>query len=688
MKASTARAWAWTLGLIGVALGVGFLVFLFLGRGTELPARFDVWGYLPVFDVVVNLGVPAIGILITTRRPENRLGWLFLVAGVVIGLGGFSQAWALYAIYVDPGSLPAPLFFAWLSNWLWPIPVCLLIFLFLWFPTGHLPSARWRPAFWLAVAVLAVLLATSIIFATAAWSTPFVDVEDVTGPLVGPALVGFSITVILLPVSIAVAVASLIVRFRRSTGEERLQLKWFVSAAALVAVTLTATLFLNTPLTALLFDVALLCLYVAIGIAILRYRLYDIDVIIGKAVVYGLLAAFITVVYVLVVVVIGAAIGATEGLSLVATAIVAIAFQPVRENARRTANRLVYGKRATPYEVLSGFSEQLGETYAGEELLPRMARLLAEGTGASEATVWLRVGSEMRPAARWPAGNGHAERSVRLAGDELPAFPEGETAVAVRHGRDLLGALTVAKPANEPLRPHEEQLVADLAAQAGLVLENFRLIEDLRSSRKRLVEAQDEERRRLERNIHDGAQQQLVALAVKVRLAEGLVGTDAERERDALRQILDETQETLENLRDLARGIYPPLLADRGLAAALESQARKCSVPVTVEADGLGRYPPEVEAAVYFCVLEALQNVAKYAEASHVRVLVREWEGSLDLSVMDDGRGFDRDTTPLGMGLLSMSDRLAAIGGTFDVKSRPGHGTNVVGRIPLAPDGR
>ena len=146
----------------------------------------------------------------------------------------------------------------------------------------------------------------------------------------------------------------------------------------------------------------------------------------------------------------------------------------------------------------------------------------------------------------------------------------------------------------------------DLAAQAGLVLENFRLIEDLRSSRKRLVAAQDEERRRLERNIHDGAQQHLVALAVKVRLAEGLVGRDEEAERAALHDILDETQETLENLRDLARGIFPPLLADRGLAAALESQARKVPLPVTLETAGLGRYPSELEAAVYFCVLEAL----------------------------------------------------------------------------------
>jgi len=683
MTTSTARTLAWTFGLIAIALFIGTIVFLFLGRGTTLPDASDGWGFPSVFDVLINLGVPVLGIVIAPRRPSNPLGWLFIVAGIVLGLNGFSRAWALYETYVDPGTLPAPLFFAWLSNWLWPIPICLLTFLFLWFPTGTVPSPRWRPVLWLAGAVLVVLLVTTIMFATVAWETPFVELSEMTGRLVDAAVVAFTISVLLVAVTMALSVASLVVRFRRSDGEERLQLKWFVSAAAVVLVTFTVNLFVDSPLSLLVFDLGLLSMYAAIAIAMLRYRLYDIDVIIGKAVVYGLLAAFITVVYVLVVVVIGAAIGATEGLSLVATAIVAIAFQPVRENARRTANRLVYGKRATPYEVLSEFSEHVGETYAGEELLPRMARLLAEGTGASEAMVWLRVGPELRPAARWPAGNGTTALTVRLAGDALPEFPDGETAVLVRHGGELLGALSVVKPSNEPLQPHERQLVNDLAAQAGLVLENFRLIEDLRSSRKRLVEAQDEERRRLERNIHDGAQQQLVVLAVKVRLAEGLVGRDEEAERAALHGILEETQETLENLRDLARGIYPPLLADRGLAAALESQARKVPIPVSLEADGLGRYPSELEVAVYFCVLEALQNVSKYAEASHVRIVVREWEGDLDFSVIDDGRGFDVETTPLGMGLLSMTDRMAALGGKLDVKSTVGSGTNVAGQIPL-----
>jgi signal transduction histidine kinase len=196
------------------------------------------------------------------------------------------------------------------------------------------------------------------------------------------------------------------------------------------------------------------------------------------------------------------------------------------------------------------------------------------------------------------------------------------------------------------------------------------------------VAAQDEERRRLERNIHDGAQQQLVALAVKVRLAEGLVGQDEQRQREALHGILDDAQDALENLRDLARGIYPPLLADRGLPDALQAQAQKAPLPVTIDHDGVERYPPEAEAAVYFSVLEAMQNVTKYAHASNVVVRLRPEGDDLTFSVSDDGMGFRKETTPYGMGLQNMADRLSALGGTLDVRSVPGEGTTVLGRIP------
>jgi signal transduction histidine kinase len=210
-----------------------------------------------------------------------------------------------------------------------------------------------------------------------------------------------------------------------------------------------------------------------------------------------------------------------------------------------------------------------------------------------------------------------------------------------------------------------------------------RLIEDLRASRQRLVAAQDEERRKIERNIHDGAQQQLVALAIKTRLANSLIGSDETKAREVLAQMHTEAQDALENLRELARGIYPPLLADQGLGVALRSQVSRVPVPVTVEADGIARYEEDAEAAIYFSVLEGLQNVAKYAEASEAVVRLSQSDGALEFEVADDGRGFDSKQMSYGTGLQGIADRLAALGGTFDVESQPGLGTTIHGTLPV-----
>jgi signal transduction histidine kinase len=272
----------------------------------------------------------------------------------------------------------------------------------------------------------------------------------------------------------------------------------------------------------------------------------------------------------------------------------------------------------------------------------------------------------------------------RLTGHELPSIPGASRVAPVRHQGELLGALSIQKAPGDPVSPAEDKLVVDLASQAGLTLRNARLIEDLRASRVRLVQAQDEERRRLERNIHDGAQQQLVALAVKANLAEQFVGRDEAKERALLGQLKDDAQEALENLRDLARGIYPPLLADQGLAAALVAQARKSPVPVTVDVDGIGRFSQDTEAAVYFCTLEALQNVAKYSGASAATVHLASTNDHLRFMVVDDGVGFDPTTTGYGTGTQGMADRLAALGGQLTVSSSPGRGTTVSGWIPVA----
>ena len=304
---------------------------------------------------------------------------------------------------------------------------------------------------------------------------------------------------------------------------------------------------------------------------------------------YGSLAVFITAVYVGIAVGIGTLVGSggkpNLALSILATAIVAIGFQPVRERVQRVANRLVYGKRATPYEVLSEFSGRVAETYAADDVLPRMARVLQEGTGAESATVWLRGLTNCVQQRRIQSSMG-THQAVPMSNGTLPALGDATRAVEVRHQGELLGALSVTKRRGETLTPIEEKLVDDLAHQAGLVLKNVGLsadlqvrLDELRASRQRLVQAQDLERRRLERNLHDGAQQHLVALKVKLGLAEMLLGRDPAKAMATLEQLKGDADEALETLRDLARGIYPPLLADKGLVVALESQARKAIVP-------------------------------------------------------------------------------------------------------------
>jgi signal transduction histidine kinase len=678
----TARRLAWLVGIVSIVLLVASITFMFVDRRARLPTNVGAWSAADVLDMLVSVGVPIIGIVIVSKQPRNAIGWLFISGGIAIALVTFGQVYALHTLIVEPGSLPAGRAMAWMSNVLWTFPITGLVLVFLLFPTGHVVSPRWRPVVWLTWAIYLLLTVAAVVFATAEWADPFEDIEAAARAGGSFARTAILIGALALPVALLLSVVSLAIRFRRSDGDERLQLKWFVSAAVVTAVTFSVGFFIDSRVVGVVTSLALLGLYVAIGIAMVKHNLYDIDVILNKAIAYGALAAVITAIYVIVVVVIGAIIGVTEGLSLVATAVVAVAFQPIRRRAQHFANRLVYGERATPYEVLSRFSEQVGETYSGEDILVRMVRLLAEGTGATSAGVWLRVGDEYRPVAIWPTSGSFA--TVRAAGGGSPEFEDATASVPVKHRGEQLGMLTVVKPPNEPLTSVEQTLVTDLAGQAALLLANSRLIEDLRASRQRLVAAQDEERRRLERNLHDGAQQQLVALAVGLNLARRTASKDPASADQMLERLEGDVGDALENLRDLARGVYPPLLADQGLAAAIEAQSRRSTVPIRVESDRIRRYPQEVETAVYFCTLEALQNAAKYAKPGEVVVRLRMEDGELGFTVSDDGEGFDQATTKLGSGLQNMADRLAALGGDLFVRSSPGNGTVVEGRVSVA----
>jgi signal transduction histidine kinase len=648
------------------------------------------------FDPVL-LAFAGVGAVVASRRPANPIGWLFLAEGLAFALAVAGSAYARYAITSGQGRATA----SW-AAWLGAIPGE-LFFLFplvlLVFPDGRLPSRRWRAIAWLIAAAEGLLLLAAASSGAAmrvqggnhGLPSP---VRLIPGSLADP-LVGFLQTA-LIPLTV-VAAAGCVARYRRSPADERQQIKWFAYAGFITAAGLFVIgLAFNAPIDA--FIVVGPFVPVAAGIAIMRYRLYEIDIVISKTIVYGSLAVFITAVYVTIVAGIGSVGSGSLAprtarpdltLSILATTVVAVAFQPVRERLQRLANRLVYGQRATPYEALSALAGELGGTYATEDLLPRMARILAEGTGADHAEVWLKDGRELRAGASWPPGTQRAERYA-LDGSPAPDGDGTERFTLVRHRGEVLGALSVSKRPGENLAPAEDKLMTDLGAQAGLILHNVGLTEqllarlaELRASRQRIVAAQDDQRRRIERDIHDGAQQQLMSIAAMLAQAETAAGQDEARERDLIARLKTETSGALQTLRELARGIYPPLLADQGLVAAVSAQAGKASLPVEVDARGIGRFPEKIETAVYFCCVEALQNAARHASGSKVRLRLSGSGGEVSFAVQDDGPGFDAARRPASSGLQHMADRLAALGGSIEIDSRPGCGTTVAGRIPV-----
>jgi signal transduction histidine kinase len=643
--------------------------------------------------------------LIVSRQPRNAAGWIFCSVGMAFPLSVFAQTLTVYGAKIAPGSVPGLQVVAILGEHFFGV-IGFIPLLFLLFPDGRPPSPRWA---WATRALLAGLGIATLVFVLQPGPLNNVVEQGVVyeNPLGIAAFAGGGADILIeaaVVLSLAASLSTVIAvrqRFRRARGEDRQQMRWLVFVATvagvlvllwILAIPISIAFGLDAENEAPIFPIvfALAIFWILLGVpaaylvAILRYRLWDLDVVVRKAVQYAVLAAAFTIVAALVLAAAPLLLfglgGAVETMPVVVLAIfLAAGFGLVRSRARRLADRIVYGSRATPYEVLTTFSGRVGETYSIDDVLPRMAQVLASGTGAASSGVWLRVGGELRREAAWPSDEGGV--AVPMHGDALPRF-EAEGVFEVRDLGELLGALTVEMPASDPMDPTKEKLVRDLASQAGLVLRNVRLIEDLRASRQRLVAAQDEERRRIERNIHDGVQQQLVALAVQLRLAEQLVGKEPEKERELLTRLQAAATEALDDLRDLARGIYPPLLADKGLAAALESQARKAALPVTVEPDGIGRYAQDVESAVYFCCLEALNNVAKYARASRVEVRLTHDDDILRFEVSDDGHGFDPAAAAGGTGLQGMTDRLDAIGGILEVRSQPGQGTTVTGRIP------
>jgi signal transduction histidine kinase len=662
----------------------------------------------PSAIALASFGIPVLvygwlGTRIAERAPENRIGWLLSGAALTAAAAFAGLAYQRFGIVHSTRSLPLA-DVVHLLVVVVPVPVIGFCFLlvFLSFPSGRLPSIRWRPVVWLGVAVAALtavesLRDTELVAAglSPAWARAGLFQEPFTDVVVALAAAVFLLMV-----------ASLFARARRVPVEERRPVRGLLITLLLMASAIPPVIVFGRSdgtwiIAFFTFLVFLLGFLVGIpfslSVAMLRYGLFDYEVgvrkTIARRVLVGVVMLMIGVVALLLVAAfLGSILSGSEGrqVSPVVAVSVGIALgmllMLVARWTRRYADRVVFGERETPYEVLSQFSGRVGETYSLDDVLPRMAVLLAKGTGAAVARIWLEVDGDLRPIASFPDEAPPSEPIVRV-GDDLDTTDPSRHVFAVRHQGSLLGVLDLTMPANDPMNTQKEQLVRDVAGQAGLVLRNVGLLEDVRESRRRIVSAQDERARTLERNIHDGAQQQLVALTVKLRLAEQLAERDPRGVRELLETLQVDATAALEDLRDLARGIYPPLLADQGLGAALQAQARKSMVPVTLEIGEIGRYSQEIESAVYFSCLEALQNVAKYANASLVTIALARTDGQLSFSVADDGVGFDAGSTTQGSGLRGIEDRLDALGGTMRIESSTGSGTTVGGSVPIAPAG-
>lgn len=676
------------LGLVAIAaamtMAVADIVISFsLGESADVA---EMLVLTPAFGVVLVMSVLAV--------PGNGAVWAMIwaaVFGVASGLGD-SVAVARSGITTaeveqglvnvapsDLDTLSAAALAVALSLWL-PSVFLLANHLLILFPSGSAGSVRWRWLAWVSALCMGL-----IVLATLLAVAPWVDrpYDEIYGNVMGAAGWLSNLMLVLMLIALA-AIVHLIRRYRRSSGEEKLQYRWVTWALALQVLFIFSFGVVPSPGAEILGTVALALVPLSFGIAMTKYRLYDIDLVISRSLVFLGLAIFITAIYVTLVVGIGSLFSGSElWLSITATALVAIAFEPVRNRLQRWANRLVYGQRATPYEVLSDLTRQMAATETEEGLLDRMALRLADGTGADRAVVWTADGSVFTAVACEPAS---ALPEDHLALEAIPGMVR-----PIEHDDELLGALSVETRRGEALTPTEIRLIEDLAGSAGLLMQRLRLdaeleekARELMESRRRLVDAQDVERRRLEGELDQGAQQQAEELEVQVRVAAQRARQEgAEESATMIEQMAEEAQDAVDQIRSLAHGIYPPLLETEGLPAAVASLADRAPSDVHLDATVANRHSLAVEAAIYFCVAEALTNAVKYGTGP-LTVAMSDANGELAFEVSDSGPGFDPTTVRRGAGLNNLADRLDALDGTLTIASTPGGHTTIIGRVQVS----
>jgi signal transduction histidine kinase len=615
---------------------------------------------------VVYLAVAAV---VFVRAARDPLALFCVYALVLFGCGVVSPLpWV--TLDGSGATLGSPLLTG-LAALLTPLGLLALGVFFLLFPSGRFAPAWLR---WLAVAAAAVLLIGSVLS-----FTRYALLASALLQNTGSAL-------------LVVGTGAQIYRYRRiSTPVQRQQTKWVLFGLAGCVVVMVASRLMvlvmpqdlqRSPLAATLIGggtlaLALAIVPVGIGIAILRARLWDIDLIINRALVYAGLTASVVVVYVLVVGYLGRLLrtDTAQWMSLVATGVVAVLLQPLRGWLQRGVNRLTYGQRDEPYTVVAQLGRRLESLLRTESVLPTAVETVAKALKLPYAVIVL------------DNGDGHAAEAARYGNPTPLPITLPLTYHSAPVGRLLLGP----RRPGESFTPADLRLLRDLAGHLGAAAHAVRLATDLQRSRERLVAAREEERRRLRRDLHDGLGPTLAGLALKASTIGDLVAADPATASRVADQLYAEIRGTIGEIRRLVYGLRPPSLDELGLVGAVREAARQQSRPgqleIGVQANGdLTTLPAAVEVAVYRIVAEALTNVNRHSTARNCTIRLTRTD-SLELDVADDGVGMAPER-PSGVGLVAMRERAAELGGSFAIANRPGMGTRLTVRLPLSPQER
>jgi signal transduction histidine kinase len=679
---------AWFLGLLPLALALATLLLLTLDL-SRLGEGGPDYALRSIVSVVIRVAIAALGAFVISRRSENAVGWLIWAYGGLGLLEHFTHEYAIHTLGGDPGSLPAGEVAAWLQSWLWIAEFAATAFIFFVFPDGKFFGQRWRHVANATLLGSALLLVGFSLspgqlqngpYSIAPIANPY-GVEAAADLLWFAELAGFG----MVTAGIVAAVVSLLLRFRSARGEQRQQLKWFAFAAALMGLFMVENFTLHalgsslvgTPVHVVPNLLAYAAIPIAAGIAILRYRLYAIDVIINRTLVYGTLTTVVVGLYILVVGALSTQLQVSGNLlvSLIATGLVAVLFQPLRERLQRSVNRLLYGDRDEPYMVLTRLGRRLEETLATAAVLPMIVESVARALKLPYTAIALE----------------------RAAGEELAAVYGDSPAQILRlpliYQAETIGHLLLSHRApDEPFTSADRRLLDDLARQVGVAVHATRLTADLQRSRERLVTAREEERRRLRRDLHDGLGPTLAAQTLKVGAARALYQCDAIAADALLAELEIDMQTALTDIRRLVYNLRPPALDELGLIGAIREDATRYGtqaadshvLAIGIEApDSLPPMAAAVEVAAYRIVQEALTNVVRHAHA-HTGWIRVNMDDALRLEITDDGLGLPA-LRHIGVGLLSMRERAEELGGTCIVERHPAGGTRVLARLPLVP---